>query len=333
MRSSGLIDLQVNGYAGVDFNSAAITAGALDHALAAMLDAGVTQCLPTLITAPAAELAARFAALDRAVHASRLGPGMVPGYHLEGPFLNASPSYAGCHPPAAMISPDSALVDRLEVSLHRPILLITLAPELAGAEKFIRWARGRGKLVALGHTGASAPEITRAADAGAGMSTHLGNALSAPVHKFDNPLMAQLAEDRLAASFIADGIHIPSAALKIFFRAKGLDRIVLVTDATAAAGAPPGLYDFAGMRIAHMADGTVRVPGGQTLAGSSLRLDQAVRNVVAWQLATPEQAVGLASTNPAALLAPALAFHGIGLAPCVLEWDAALRPRVVTRPG
>lgn len=333
MRSSGLIDLQVNGYAGVDFNSAAITAAALDHALSAMLDAGVTRCLPTLITAPAEELAARFAALDRAVAASRLGPIMVPGYHLEGPFLNASPFYAGCHPPAAMMSPDSALVARLEASLRRPILLITLAPERAGAEDFIRWARGRGKLVALGHTGAATAEIACAADAGAVMSTHLGNALSAPVHKFENPLMAQLAEDRLAASFIADGIHIPPAALQVFFRAKGLARIVLVTDATAAAGAPPGLYDFAGMRIAHAADGTVRVPGSQALAGSSLMLDQAVRNVVAWSLATPEQAIGLATTNPAALLAPALASHGIGPANGLLEWDAALRPRVVTPPG
>jgi len=165
------------------------------------------------------------------------------------------------------------------------------------------------------------------------MSTHLGNALSTLVHKFENPLMAQLAEDRLVASFIADGIHVPPAALRVFFRAKGLTRIVLVTDATAAAGAPPGLYDFAGMRIEHAADGTVRVPGSQTLAGSSLPLDQAVRNVVAWKLASPEQAVGLATTNPAALLGPVLAFHGIVLAPGVLEWDTDLRPRVVTPPG
>ena len=112
MHSAGLIDLQVNGFAGVDFNNAALTADGLDHALWAMLRTGVTTCLPTLITAPEAVLAARFAALDAAVAGARLGPVMVPGYHLEGPFLNPAPGYAGCHPPAAMVDADVGLLER-----------------------------------------------------------------------------------------------------------------------------------------------------------------------------------------------------------------------------
>ena len=100
MRSSGLFDLQVNGFAGVDFNDPALTADALDHALAAMLRTGVTACLPTLITAAPDALAARLVALDRAVAQSRLGKLMVPGFHLEGPFLNPAEGYAGCHPAA-----------------------------------------------------------------------------------------------------------------------------------------------------------------------------------------------------------------------------------------
>src|SRR5277367_103382 len=103
MQSAGLIDLQVNGFAGVDFNNAALTSAALDRALQAMLRTGVTTCLPTLITAPEDALAARFAALDAAVAGSDLAQAMVPGYHLEGPFLNPAPGYAGCHPPAAMV--------------------------------------------------------------------------------------------------------------------------------------------------------------------------------------------------------------------------------------
>jgi N-acetylglucosamine-6-phosphate deacetylase len=138
--------------------------------------------------------------------------------------------------------------------------------------------------------------------------------------------MAQLAEDRLHASFIADGIHVPPNALKVLLRAKGLRRSVLVTDATSAAAAPPGLYDFAGMTIEHAADGSVREPGSPVLAGSALCLDQAVRNVVAWGFATPEEAVAMASTTPAALL-------GARLPPSEVEWDPSLRPTKISAAG
>jgi N-acetylglucosamine-6-phosphate deacetylase len=326
MQTAGLIDLQVNGYAGIDFNDAAIEPGALDHALTAMLQAGVATCLPTLITAPAPLLAERLAALDRAVAQSRLGPLMVPGFHLEGPFLNPTPGFAGCHPPDAMLPPDPALLHRLGAGLARPILLLTLAPEQEGGLALVAAARQQGMVVAIGHSAADAPMLARAAAAGATLSTHLGNALPHTLAKFVNPLMAHLAEDRLSASLIADGIHVPHTALKVLLRAKGLARAVLVTDATAAAATPPGIYRFAGMPIEHTVDGSVRVPGAPMLAGSALRLDQAVRNLVAWGLAAPHAAVRLAATNPAAILAPALAAHGLHLPPAVLRWSAALRP-------
>jgi N-acetylglucosamine-6-phosphate deacetylase len=327
MHTSGLIDLQVNGYAGVDFNDTALDAAALDHALDAMLRAGVTTCLPTLITAPEATLAERFAALDRAVANSRLGPVMVPGFHLEGPFLNPTPGFAGCHPPDAMLPPDPGLLQRLTAPLTRPILLLTLAPEQPGGTALIAWATARGMLVAIGHSAVDQEAVAEAAQAGARLSTHLGNALPHMQPKFRNPLIFQLAEDRLAASFIADGIHIPPAALKVLLRAKGLTRSVLVTDATAAAATPPGVYAFAGMSIEHAADGSVRQPGSDLLAGSALCLDQAVRNLVAWGLATPAEAIGLASANPAALLAAALAAHGIALPESAVTWSTALVPQ------
>ena len=330
MRSAGLIDLQVNGYAGVDFNDAHLDAAALDHALEAMLRTGVTACLPTLITAPESELATRLAALDRAVVGSRLGPLMVPGYHLEGPFLNPEPGYAGCHPPSAMLPPDPALLDRLTAGLRRPILLLTLAPERPGAPALIAAARARGMLVAIGHSAADAAAVAEAVTAGATLSTHLGNALAAQQHKFHNPMIAQLADDRLAASFIADGIHIPPPALKVMLRAKGMARALLVTDATAAAAAPPGLYGFAGMQIEHTADGSVRLPGTATLAGSALQLDTAVRNVVRWGLATLVEAIQLASTNPATVLAPALAAQESALPRGRVSWSDELMPTRVS---
>lgn len=329
MFNTGLIDLQVNGYAGVDFNSAEISPDALDHALYAMLCDGVTCCLPTLITATEDVLTARLAALDSAVAASRLGPLMVPGFHLEGPFLNPAEGYAGCHPRASMVDPEPALLDRITAGLARPVLLVTLAPERTGADHLIRWAQARGMLIAMGHTAADAATVQRAAGLGAMLSTHLGNALPQPQPKFLNPLMAQLAEDRLSASFIADGIHIPPAALKVLLRAKGLERSVLVTDATAAAAAPPGLYDFAGMRIERSDDGSVRVPGSSVLAGSSLRLDQAVRNIVAWGLASPDAAMAMASLHPAALLARGLAAQGVTLPRASVAWSQALAPQQI----
>ena len=144
MWTSGLVDLQVNGYAGVDFNSPEVTPDALDHALHAMLRAGVTLCLPTLITAAESELAARLTALDRAVRLSRLGPVMVAGIPLEGPFLNPTRGYAGCHPAAAMVPPDSRLLERITAGIATPIRLLTLAPELPDTIPLIGWAFSKG---------------------------------------------------------------------------------------------------------------------------------------------------------------------------------------------
>lgn len=327
MLTSGLVDLQVNGFGGVDFNDAALTPDALDQALEAMLRTGVTSCLPTLITATEAELGARFAALDRAVANSRLGPSMVPGYHLEGPFLNPTPGYAGCHPASAMVLPDAALVRRVTAGLARGVLLLTVAPEREGAEDLVRWAAGLPMLVAMGHSAALAGDLDRAVRAGLTLSTHLGNALPQPQPKFLNPMMAQLADDRIHAGFIADGIHVPPPALKVMLRAKGAERSFLVTDATAAAGARPGLYRFAGMTIEHAADGTVREPASPVLAGSALCLDQAIRNLVRWDLAEAAGAIALAGVRPAALLAPVLAARGIRREPGRIEWSGSLHVR------
>ncbi len=325
MQTQGLTDLQVNGYAGIDFNDETLTPGALDHALEAMRRANVTACLPTLITADEATLAARFAALDNAVARSRLGPLMVPGFHLEGPFLNAAPGYAGCHPPSAMIPPDPAVLERLSQPLHRPILLLTLAPEQPGALSVVRFAVGRGMVVAMGHTQADHAITTEAVRAGVTLSTHLGNALPQPQPKFLNPLMAQLAQDPLNASFIADGIHIPPDVLKVLIRAKTPRRSILVSDATAAAAAPPGHYRFAGTNI-QSHGGSVRITGSTLLAGSSLCLDQAVRNVVAWNLADAVTAVAMASAHPIALLTPALTHHRIAWPVARVAWTPDLHP-------
>jgi N-acetylglucosamine-6-phosphate deacetylase len=178
----------------------------------------------------------------------------------------------------------------------------------------------------MGHTQADQATTAHAVTAGVTLSTHLGNALPQPQPKFLNPMMAQLAHDGLHATFIADFIHIPPQALKVLIRAKTPARSILVTDATAAAAAPPGLYPFGGMTIQHTEDGSVRVPDTNTLAGSALCLDQAVRNIVQANLVDPAAALAMASTHPNAILAPALAHHRIALPDTTVTWDPDLHP-------
>lgn len=318
----GLFDIQVNGFAGVDFNDENIDAGKLDIALEAMLKTGVTRCLPTLITASAPVLMRRFQALDRAVAESPLAALMVPGYHLEGPFLNPAEGYAGCHPAKAMTPPDIRLIDEIEKGLSRPILLVTCAPEFDEGMAFINALADKGKCVAVGHSNVGYAQLEWAARAGARLSTHLGNGIPQVLPKLDNTLQAQLSCDTLYASFIADGLHIPPFALKNLLRAKTFARSILVTDAiSAAACAHSGMYNFAGEQVERTDDGSVRLPGASNLAGSSLTLDRAVRNLVTWNIASFAQAIEMATTHPQQLMQQALAVHKRFLPQSEVVWD------------
>ncbi len=329
MITDGLFDLQVNGYAGVDFNDALISPNSVDLALEAMLADGVTGCLPTIITAPPDELEERLFALDSALAASRLARKMVPGYHLEGPFLNDGHGYHGCHPAAAMSDPDIDFIDRLSAKIRRPILLTTMAPERTGGVEFVRALVASGRTVAIGHSAATYQDVSLAADAGMSLSTHLGNGLPANLPKLENTLLAQLAEPRLKACLIADGHHLSRHSLSALVRLKGWDKCILVTDAVLAAGATPGVYRFAGMEVVLGNDGSVSVPGESGLAGSALRLDQAVRNIIHWSVADPEAAILMASKQARDAIASALNHAGVSMKPGKLEWNSALEPKVL----
>lgn len=323
--TSGLFDIQVNGFAGIDFNDENITAEALDYALDKMLKTGVTFCLPTLITASESSLIERFRALDKAVSKSHLGKLMVPGYHLEGPFINPGVGYAGCHPPCDIIKPDINLVASLERKVSKPILLVTYAPEFDRQFQFVKQLVAMGKCVAVGHSNINFSQMEEAAKEGVCMSTHLGNGIPQYLHKLENTLQAQLSCDAIGASFIADGIHIPFPALKNLLRTKTVARSILVTDAVSAAGCnKAGNYQFAAMSIERTDDGTVRVPGEANLAGSSLTLDQAVRNIVNNKIASFDEAIMMATTNPRHYLQPALMRCGITPPVSAITWDDQL---------
>ncbi len=298
----GFLDLQVNGFAGIDFNSPGLTAESLDHVLEAMLRTGVTRCLPTLITAPVDELEERFRALVAAMAGSRHAERRVAGFHLEGPFLSPLEGYRGCHPAECMRPADPESFDRLQAAADGRIRLVTVAPEVAGAPALIDHLRGQGVAVALGHTAADAAAIADAAARGARLSTHLGNGTPRMLHKHDNVIVHQLGDDRLMASFIADGYHVRPAVLKSYLRAKEVSRSILVTDAVAAAVAPPGDYRLGRVAVRRGEAPVVTVPGTSDLAGSALTLDRAARNVLAWTDYRFDDVFAMARANPGRLL-------------------------------
>lgn len=280
MSARGYFDLQCNGYAGVDFNHPQTTPEQVAEAVQAMRRHGCTHVLPTIITASPERLEHLIRTL---VAASRLDATMrksIVGFHLEGPFISPEDGARGAHPLEHVRPIQVALWGKLQRAAEGMIRLVTLAPELRGAAAFIRRLRSEKVVPALGHTLAAASQIRAAADAGALMSTHLGNGCPQMLHRHENPIFAQLGEDRLCASFIADGFHLPAEVLRAMWRAKGNRNAVLVTDAMAAAGAPPGTFTLGDMTLEVAKDGMVRKPGSPYLAGSSLTMTQAVANLV-----------------------------------------------------
>lgn len=320
----GLVDIQVNGFAGVDFNAPGLDAEGLDRALSGMLSCGVTRCLPTLITNGEAELIALLRDLDAAVSQSKLGPLMVPGYHIEGPFLSPEDGYAGCHPPQHMRSASRALVQKLEDVSTRPLKIMTVAPEIEGVLDLIPFLVSRGIACAIGHSAASRAVTDAAIEAGASMSTHLGNGVPHLLNKNENPLFVQLGRDRLMASFIADGIHIPTDMLQSWLRAKTIGRSILVTDATAGAGVPgkTGTFTIGAQKIERHADGSVRLPGSRYLAGSAASMDQMLRNVMRWYGLTVADAIRLARENPLRAVSLPVENPGVDQPADFVEWES-----------
>ena len=286
----GLIDLQVNGGFGSEVGD---DAEAIRRLAAHLPATGVTAFLPTAITSPPEFYPRLFEAFDAAHDAA--GARLL-GLHLEGPLL--SPERPGAHRRELLSAADLSLLDDL---LERSALrLMTLAPERAGAGNWISRLRSRGVVVSLGHTDASYEAFIRGVDAGATMATHLYNAMAPFQHRAPGATGAALLDDRVTVGLIADGVHSHPASVRLAIRAKGVDRVALVTDMVAAAGMPPGAYELGGRTV--LADErSVRLEDG-TLAGSILTMDQAIRNLVSWGAATAGEAIYMATAVPAGLL-------------------------------
>ena len=295
----GFVDLQVNGFSGVDFFEA--DADGYRRAGDALLETGVTAYLPTFVTAPEEQLLAAL----REVPAGADGPRIL-GVHLEGPFL--SPLRLGIHPAAARRDPDVGLLERLLAA--GPVRLMTVAPELPGADAIVETLLRHEVAVSCGHSDASAHEANAAFDAGVRTVTHLFNAMRPFRHRDPGIAGAALARDDVVVQVILDGVHLaPETASVVWRAAEG--RVALVTDAMAGAGVTDGVYRLAGLEI-DIRDGVARGPSG-ALAGSTLTMIDAVRNlhVLGASLA---DAVGAATEVPARVLRlPAIGRLAVGL--------------------
>jgi N-acetylglucosamine-6-phosphate deacetylase len=296
--SPGWIDLQVNGFAGVDYNSPASTHEQIADSIRAQFATGVTRMFPTVITGSPENMTAALRNLAGAKE-SIAHAGVMEAFHLEGPYISPNDGPRGAHPAQWVRPPDLAEFHRFQEAAGGNIRLVTLSPEWPGAPRFIEKIVEKGVVASIGHTRASASEIADAVSAGATLSTHLGNGADPLLPKTSNYIWEQLADDRLAASFIVDGFHLPPSFLNVALRAKGLERSLLVTDAVMPAGCEPGRYRLGEVDVELHGDGSVRVAGGTRLAGSALRMDQAIANVMRTAGLSLGEAVTLATRNPA----------------------------------
>lgn len=294
----GWIDLQVNGFAGVDYNSPSASHEEIARSIRAILQTGVTRFFPTVITGSPEDMLGALDNLARAKEASWEGAAME-AFHVEGPHISPEDGPRGAHPARWVRPPDLDEFHRFQEAARGNIRLVTLSPEWPDAPRFIEALQREGVVASIGHTRATSDEIAAAVSAGAALSTHLGNGAHAVLPRHPNYIWDQLAEDRLAASFIVDGIHLAPPFLKVALRAKGLERAILVTDAVMPAGCAPGSYQLGEVDVELHADGSVRLSGGTRLAGSALRMDRALQNVMRTAGLNLRQAIPLATRNPA----------------------------------
>jgi N-acetylglucosamine-6-phosphate deacetylase len=283
----GFVDLQVNGFGGVDF--AAADADGYRRAGAALLETGVTAFQPTFVTAPEADLVSAL----REIPSEPIGPRIL-GAHLEGPFL--SPARLGAHPAAGRRDPDAALLDRLLDA--GPVSQMTLAPELPGALELIDRLQARDILVSCGHSNATAEEATAAFDRGVRSVTHLFNAMRPFAHRDPGLAGAALARDDVVVQLILDGHHLADDTAAVVWKAAA-GRVAIVTDAMAATGVGDGRYRLGGVEV-EVRDGVARRTEDGVLAGSVGTMIEAIRKLHALGAPLP-QAIAAATSVPGRL--------------------------------
>lgn len=296
----GLVDLQVNGFMGVDFSDQKLSISGIREATKALWRMGITTFLPTLTTNTKKNLKKSFSILASALDDEIAGLS-IPGFHLEGPYISPLKGFRGAHLEKYIRPPDWNEFLELQSSAHKGIRLITLAPELNGAISFIKKCTESGVIVSLGHHNGSSELIRNAIDAGASMSTHLGNGCANMINRHENPLWPQLADDKLLATIIADGVHLNKEEIQCFFKMKGRNRTILVSDTLSLAGLPPGDY-VQGEKLITLTSDVAKYPLENVLAGAVHPISTGVLNMMNLTGCTLGDAIRMASTNAAMAL-------------------------------
>lgn len=293
----GLVDIQINGYMGVDFSGEDLTMEGMREATEELWKQGVTTYFPTLISSPHERLKENFSVLSTVLDDPEIGAS-IPGYHLEGPYISPEKGFRGAHLEKNIREPDWDEFMEYQRASGQGIRLVAVAPEEEGAIPFIRRCVENGVRVTLAHHNGSAEEIKKAVDAGASVSNHLGNGCANMIHRHNNPLWPQLAEDRLIPSIIADGYHLTEEEVQTFYKVKGSDNLILVSDAVDLAGLPPGEYEREG-RTLELTENVVKFPDQNVLAGAASSISQCVANMLQFTDCSLKDAIQMASANPA----------------------------------
>lgn len=326
-----LLDLQINGFGGIDFQQDDLSSGELLTAVRAIQAAGCAQFLLTLVTDDWSRLTCRLSHLRSLRNTFPEIRQAIAGWHIEGPFLSAEPGFHGAHDPIHMRDPDPERIRMLRTLTESDPLLLTLAPERKGAIDAIRLACSLGITVSLGHTNPSAAILQEAIDAGATGFTHLGNACPQTLDRHDNLLWRVFDLEGLTVGLIPDQFHVSPALFRLVHKILPPGSIYLTSDAMAAAGAPPGRYTIGPIELEVGADQIVREPGKTNFAGSALRpLEGAQR--AAGMLKRPWQEVWDSySTIPAQFMGlPSGISEGKPANFCILETETTGEIRKVT---
>lgn len=299
----GLVDLQINGYLGMDVNQAPLTKETVAELTRALWKEGVTSYYPTVITNGDAPISQILGAIADACRMDTLMDSCIRGIHLEGPFISPEDGPRGAHGKAYVKAPDWELFQRWQEAADGRIAVVTMSPEWPEAEAFIRQCDASGVTVSIGHTNASPEQIRSAIAAGAKLSTHLGNAAHMMLPRHPNYIWEQLAADELWSCIIADGFHLPESVLKVFMKVKG-NKTILVSDAVYLSGLQPGAY------TTHIGGEVVLAPSGKLhladnanmLAGSAQMLLWDIQHLVKEGLSSLSDAWEMASIRPSELM-------------------------------
>ena len=293
----GLIDIQINGYMGVDFSGPDLTVEEIKNATKALWRVGVTSYFPTIITSDFSRMKKNFTILSKAKEDPEIGSSLA-GFHLEGPYISPVDGFRGAHLEKYTRKPNWQEFLILQKAAKNNIRLITVAPELDGAIQFIKKLVDSGVIVSLGHHNGSVSQIKDAVTAGARMATHLGNGCANMINRHNNPIWPQLSNDLITPSIIADGFHLNREEIRTFYKTKGADNTILVSDALDLAGLPPGEY-IRGERKLLLTPNVVKFPDINALAGAASPISKCLEVVMDFTNCSLEDAIKMASLNPA----------------------------------